>query len=674
MTEAKTPKPIKPEDAGFALAAYRQMLFLRRFEQRCLDLSTATPPVIAGSLHLCAGQEAIPAGAMAALQPQDNVVATYRGHGWALAGRLGAEEVLAEICHRATGVNGGRAGSALITAPWAGFIGENSIVGAGGPIACGVALAAQRRKTGGVVLVSFGDGATSQGALHESLVFAAAYDLPVIFLCENNGWSELTASAAIIKVDRLAKRAGGYGMAGVTIDGSDPLAVRDTIAQAAERARSGRGPSFVECRVGRLWGHYNRDIEHYRPKEDKAAAVAQDPILLLGQRLQQSGMADEPALSKCQAEVEQEIAALEARVLDAATPDPGSARLHVVAAKTQMPQRCSAPTATAAETHLYRRRQRGPAAHPGRGRTKPPLWRGRRQGRWDLRRLAQSATGIRRGSRLRHAHRRGGHPGLRRGRGASGLRPVVEIMWADFLLVALDQIINQAANIRYVTQGRASLPHGDPHPAGHDPRILRPAFAIPGGPAVPHSRIHLGLPATPQDAYDMLRVAAAAEDPVVLIEGRGLYQRRAEVDFDRTPEPMGTARLARPGSDLAIITWGTSVPEAMEAADQAAATGIETAVLDLRWLSPLDETAIASVVARCGGRVLIVHEANRTGGVGAEIAARITEADRSALVRRLGAPDIRMPASPVLQAALLPKAGAILSAIRALVESCRAPA
>jgi hypothetical protein len=129
----------------------------------------------------------------------------------------------------------------LITAPWAGFIGENSIVGAGGPIACGVALAAQAQKTGGVVIVSFGDGATSQGALHESLVFAAAYDLPVIFLCENNGWSEMTASAAIIKIDRLAKRANGYGMAGVTIDGTDPIAVRDTIAQAAERARSGGG-------------------------------------------------------------------------------------------------------------------------------------------------------------------------------------------------------------------------------------------------------------------------------------------------------------------------------------------------------------------------------------------------------------------------------------------------
>ena len=246
------PKPIKPADVAFALSAYRAMLFTRAIEQHCMDLSAETPPGVAGSIHLCAGQEAIPVGAMAALDPEtDRVVATYRGHGWALAGKLTPEDVLAEIRHRATGVNGGRAGSALITAPWAGFIGENSIVGAGGPIACGVALAAKLQKTGGVAVVSFGDGATSQGALHESFVFAAAFALPVIFVCEHNGWSELTESSDIIKVDRLAKRAGGYGMTGVTIDGTDPIAVRDTIAQAAQQARSGgeQGAALVEPRA-----------------------------------------------------------------------------------------------------------------------------------------------------------------------------------------------------------------------------------------------------------------------------------------------------------------------------------------------------------------------------------------------------------------------------------------
>ncbi len=676
MTPATSPKHIKPDDAGFALAAYRQMLFLRSFEQRCLDLSTSDLPAIAGSIHLCAGQEAIPVGAMAALAPQDNVVATYRGHGWALAGRLSAEEVLAEVCHRATGVNGGRAGSALITAPWAGFIGENSIVGAGGPIACGVALGAQARKTGAVVAVSFGDGATSQGALHESLVFAAAYDLPVIFVCENNGWSEMTASAEIIKIDRLAKRAGGYGMVGVTIDGADPIAVRDTIAQAAERARNGDGPSFVECRVSRLWGHYNRDIEHYRPKQDKASALANDPIVTLAQRLQSTGIADAAALGECRAAVEREIAALATTVLASLMPDPASARLHVVAERPHPPALPASvsPAPAAGETTYIA------AVNEALRRILAEDERslvygedvGKAGGIFGASRNLQREFGSARvfDTPIAEAAILGSAVGL----ALSGLRPIVEIMWGDFLLVALDQIINQAANIRYVTQGRAAVPMVIRTQQGatpgscaqHSQSLEALLFHIPG--------IRLGMPATPQDAFDMLRVAAASADPVVLIEARALYQSRAKVAFDAPPAPMGTARLARAGDDIAIITWGSVLPEVMEAVRQAALAGIEAMVLDLRWLSPLDKAAISAVVLRCGGRVLVVHEANRTGGVGAEIAAGIAEDHSGAVVRRLGAPDVRVPASPVLQAALLPKAGAILSAITALVESRRAPA
>jgi len=671
MTLANAPKPIKPEDAGFAMAAYRQMLFLRAFEQRCLDLSTATPPVVAGSIHLCAGQEAVPTGAMAALRPDDQVVATYRGHGWALTGKLDPQEVFAEVCHRAGGVNGGRAGSALITAPWAGFIGENSIVGAGGPIACGVALAAQARKTGGVVIVSFGDGATSQGALHESLVFAAAYDLPVIFLCENNGWSEMTESSAIIRIDRLAKRANGYGMVGATIDGADPIAVRDTIAQAAERARSGGGPSFVECRVSRLWGHYNRDIEHYRPKEDRAAAAANDPIGLLAQRLQQSEIADEAALTAARAETDRRMTEIEAAALKGPMPDPASARHHVMAAPSAAKPAAKATSSASVEINYI-------------GAVNEAL----------RRILAEDETSLVYGEDVgkaggifgasRNLQREFGEArvfdtpiaeaailGSAVGAAMSGMRPIVEIMWGDFLLVALDQIINQAANIRYVTQGRASVPMVIRTQQGatpgscsqHSQSLEALLFHIPG--------IRLGLPATPQDAYDMLRVAATASDPVMLIEARALYQRREAVDFDRTPDPMGKAKLLREGGDLAIIAWGTAVPEALEAADQLSAAGIKVALLDLRWLSPLDEAAIAAVVARCQGRALIVHEANRTGGVGAEIAARIAESYRGATVRRLGTPDSRIPASPLLQAALLPKAPAILAAAKELAGASR---
>jgi 2-oxoisovalerate dehydrogenase E1 component len=665
---ANASKPIKSADADFARAAYRQMLFIRGFEQRCLDLSTATPPGIAGSIHLCAGQEAIPVGAMAALRPgEDSVVSTYRGHGWALTGTLDAEQVFAEVCHRKTGINGGRAGSALITAPWDGFIGENSIVGAGGPIACGVAMAAKLKGSGEVTLVSFGDGATSQGALHESFVFAAAYGLPVIFLCENNAWSEMTESSEIIKVDRLAKRAGGYGMSGVTIDGTDPIAVRDTIAQAADQARAGRGPSFIECKVSRLWGHYNRDIEHYRSKEDRASAVDHDPLTLLATRMLESGIETEPDLATIRAAVEQELAAIAKTVAQAPHPDAADARKHVTAATQPRASKAAKPVAAAETTYIN-------AVNEALRRILADNDRALVYGE-DIGKAGGIFGAARNLQREFGADRVFDTPiaeaailGSAIGAALEGFRPVVEIMWADFMLVALDQLINQAANIRYVTQGRAHLPMVVRTQQGatpgscsqHSQSLEALLFHIPG--------LLLGMPSTPQDAYDMLRAAAAAEDPTILIEARGLYQRKGEVVFDRVPDPIGTARLARAGSDVAIIAWGTAAVEAVDAAERLAKDGIDAAVLDLRWLAPLDETAIDDVVRKAKGRVLIAHEANRTGGVGAEIAARIAETHRDAVIRRLGAPDTRIPAAPVLQAALLPKADAITAAARELVQ------
>jgi 2-oxoisovalerate dehydrogenase E1 component len=666
---ANSSKPIKPADADFALDAYRRMQFIRGFEQRCLDLSTATPPGIAGSIHLCAGQESIPVGAMAALRPgTDKVVATYRGHGWALTGKLDAEQIFAEVSHRKTGINGGRAGSALITAPWDGFIGENSIVGAGGPIACGVALAAKLKGSGDIALVSFGDGATSQGALHESFVFAAAYGLPVIFLCENNAWSEMTASAEIIKVDRLAKRASGYGMTGVTIDGADPIAVRDTIAHAAEQARSGRGPSFIECKISRLWGHYNRDIEHYRPKEDRAAAAGNDPIALLGARLLESNVASERELEAIRNAVEQELSAIVETVAKAPQPDAAEARLHVTAKAQPRAAKSGATAATTETTYINAVNEalRRILAEDDRALVYGEDV-GRAGGIFGAARNLQREFGAERVFDTPIAE--AAILGSAIGAALEGCRPVVEIMWADFMLVALDQLINQAANYRYITQGRAHVPMVVRTQQGatpgscsqHSQSLEALLFHIPG--------LLLGMPATPQDAYDMLRAAAAAEDPTILIEQRGIYQRKGTVAFDRVPDPIGAARLVRAGGDLAIISWGAMALEAADAAERLAKDGIEAAVLDLRWLSPLDERAIADVVGKAKGRVLIVHEANRTGGVGAEIAARIAESRPDAIVRRLGAPDTRIPAAPILQAALLPKADAIVSAVHALIQN-----
>ena len=162
----------------------------------------------------------VPVAAVAGLDSADQIISTYRGHGWALASGLSVLEVLGEVCQRNIGVNGGRGGSAYMMAPDRRFIGENSIVGAGIPVACGVAMANVAAGNGEVVVVSVGDGAFNQGSTHEGLAFAAARSLPVMIICENNGWSELTPTSVTFKIARIAQRASGYGMPGVTIDGS----------------------------------------------------------------------------------------------------------------------------------------------------------------------------------------------------------------------------------------------------------------------------------------------------------------------------------------------------------------------------------------------------------------------------------------------------------------------
>jgi len=250
-----------------------------------------------------------------------------------------------------------------------------------------------------------------------------------------------------------------------------------------------------------------------------------------------------------------------------------------------------------------------------------------------------------------------------------GMRPVVEIMWGDFMLVALDQLVNQAANVRYITQGRNCAPlvvrtQQGTTPgscAQHSQCLEALLFHIPG--------LRIALPTTPQDAYDLIRAAVAGDDPTIIIEARALYQTRQPVIDNHDPRRAHGAVRRREGRDLAIITWGTALSLVMRAADLLVAEGIDVSVLDLRWLSPLDDDAIERAVKENDGRVLVVHEANVTGGVGAEIAARISERHWPMLktaVRRIGTKDVRMPASPILQQAVLPSVDEIVHAARAM--------
>ncbi|GAA4550243.1 thiamine pyrophosphate-dependent dehydrogenase E1 component subunit alpha [Pseudonocardia xishanensis] len=308
------------------LSDLRQMWRMRALEEKIRELRLGGQAV--GSIHLAIGQEAIPQGACSVLGPDDAVFATYRGHTWALGCGVPAESIIAEVLGRATGISGGRGGSAYFTAPAHRFYGENSIVGAGAPMATGAALAGRFDGTGRVAITVFGDGAMNQGAVHEAMNFAAAYRLPVIFVCENNSWSELTPIDAMVGEPELVRRAAAYGMAGERIDGNDPQAVREEVGRAFDRAREGGGPTLVEAVTARLVGHYVGDAEQYRRPGELDQAREREPITVLAARLADHGVGAEViAAAERDARAEMDTAA--AAALDAALPDPATAKDHL---------------------------------------------------------------------------------------------------------------------------------------------------------------------------------------------------------------------------------------------------------------------------------------------------------------------------------------------------------
>ena len=270
-----------------ALADLAAMFRIRLLEEKITELRKQQ--IIQGSIHLCIGQESVYVGARGALTDDDCVFSTYRGHGWAMACGVPAEAILAELMGRETGVNKGRGGSAMFSAADYGFYGENSIVGAGAPIACGAALAAHVKGEPRVALTAFGDGAMNQGGVHEAMNFAAYLNLPVLFVCENNTYAELTPIAETVRDADMYKRAAAYGIPGVRIDGNDVAAVRECVAFHAQQAREGKGPALIEMMTQRLVGHYYGDMQSYRPKGELTEAKKHEPIVRLRQELLAQG-------------------------------------------------------------------------------------------------------------------------------------------------------------------------------------------------------------------------------------------------------------------------------------------------------------------------------------------------------------------------------------------------
>jgi len=301
----------------------RTMLLIRAFEEKADELFALGK--VHGTMHLSMGQEAVAAGVCAALRPDDYILSTHRGHGHCLAKGADVRRMMAEFLGKESGYCRGRGGSMHIADVESGNLGANGIVAGGLPIATGVGLSIQMRRTGQVCVAFFGDGAANEGAFHESLNLASIWRLPVVFVCENNQYAMSMPVRASMNVERISQRAGAYGMPGETVDGMDVLAVYEAAQAAAGRARAGEGPVLVECVTYRYKGHSKSDAQRYRTREEVAAWRKRDPIARFQETLQAEGLLAHPAADRLEQEAR---AAIEDALRFAeASPEPDPATL-----------------------------------------------------------------------------------------------------------------------------------------------------------------------------------------------------------------------------------------------------------------------------------------------------------------------------------------------------------
>ncbi len=656
----------RPADRRPLVEQYRLMQLIRVFEERAAELFQQG--VIFGTAHSCVGQEAIAVGAAGVMREGDYLVGHHRSHGHLIAAGADIRRMMAEMFGKRTGYCKGLGGSMHIADLSLGILGCNGIVGAGIPHACGAALTARLRQTGGACVAFFGDGAAGQGAAHEGMNLAATWKLPVVFVCENNQFALSADWRTLRAVEDLADRAAGYGMHGEVVDGNDVLAVEDAVARALAAARAGDGPSFLEMKTFRRMQHSMRaNLPDVRDPAVLDEWEPKDPLPRYEQELREAGALDDERVAAIRTEVEAEVEAAIAVALadeDASTEDllPSVFVVHRTYPEPPSEGERDLGFVAAIREALDQELEADPDV----------IVMGEDIGR--VGGLFRATEGLyeRYGAeRIRDTPlTESGFVGCGIGAALTGLRPVVELQFSDFAGVAFDQIMNQAAKLRFMMGGTAAMPlvlrmvsGGGVRLGAQHSQSLEALFAhIPGLVVV--------MPSNPFDAKGLLSAAIRDDNPVIFLEQKLLFfGEPAPVPEERYAVELGTARIARHGSDVTVVALGAMVPHALRVASELEREGLSIEVIDPRTLAPLDTGTIAASVAKTN-RLVVAHEAVQFGGFGAEIAAHVAQHcfwELDAPVLRVGAPSHPVPYQKELELETLPGPAEIAAAVRSLV-------
>jgi 2-oxoisovalerate dehydrogenase E1 component len=647
------------------LDLYRQLVRIRVFEDKATELFLAGH--VKGTAHSCVGQEAIAVGLGAVLRHDDYIAGHHRSHGHLIAKGAQIEPMFAELLGRRTGYCKGLGGSMHIADLSLGVLGCNGIVGASMPLATGAALSSVVRGTDQVSVAFFGDGGANQGLFHEAVNLAAVWKLPVVFVCENNQFQLSATWQEVRSVECIADRAAGYGIPGELVDGNDVLAVEEAARRHVDAARRGEGPSLIEAKTYRRRQHSMRaNLPETRDMEEAARWEALDPIGRFEEYLLTQAGFEQAELELIQQDAVDEMDTTAAAAMEAEYPTIDDLRISVYSphrAETDQP-----PAAGRSITYLEALRE---AMILEMEADENVIVIGE-----DVAALGgifQATSGLyeRFGpTRVRNTPiAEGGFVATAVGAALTGLRPIVEIQIFDFVTLAMDAIVNQAAKLRFMMGGTPKVPLVVRGPAGGGVRLaaqhsqsLEAWFAhVPG--------LVVLAPSDPADAKGLLAAAIRDDNPVIFIETKSLlFTDPQPVPEERYAIQIGKAAVKRTGDDITIVATQAMVPQALRAAVQLEQEGISAEVIDPRSLYPLDEATILESVAKTS-RAIVAHEAVGFAGIGAEIAAMISNKgffDLDAPVARVAAPHWPMPYAGDLEAATIPTWRSIVDAIRQL--------
>lgn len=711
----------------------RQMHEIRNFEDTVYRL--LREGTIKGASHLYAGQEAVAVGSVSELEDRDVIASTHRGHGHcgAMGDKHAKDEaarqdhwnkMMAELMGKSTGYCKGRGGSMHIADVEKGNLGSTGIVGGNIPIGTGAALAEKLKGTGAVVLCYFGDGATNTGSFHEALNMGATLlcGLPIVYICENNLYgmsvpfherSNLCAGQAS-RISDIADRASSYGIPGTICDGMDVIEVKKAVREAIDRARKGEGPTLVECKTYRWYGHSSSDQRVYRTREEEAEWKERDPITVLGNRLLAEKLATQEELDEIAAKATKTIEDATQFALDSPYPDVSelyndvyvpvdqaklAADIKTEAAVLPKIQQIESevrsiasgplPKLKASEMKSLEEKHGVPIKNYGQALVDAQREEMKRD---DSVIIMGEDVGLYGGA---YAATRGlfdefgaarvidtaiseaAIVGAAGGAAMRGIRPIAEIMYIDFMTIASDQLIHNLGYNRYMFGGKTKVPAvvrteggvGRSIAAHHSESLEAMFLHIPG--------IYVVMPSTPYDAKGLLKAAIRDDNPVLFIEHKVLYSGvTGPVPDDDYIIPLGVADIKKSGTDATVIAYSRMLHFAMAAADELAKEGIHVEVIDPRTLNPLDIDTIAKSVRKTG-RLITVSEGYPRCGVGAEIARQLMEykfedgftgfdyLDAQPIM--LSGKDCPIPMSEPLEDACVPTVEDIIEAIRQII-------